>query len=105
MSESKTHCPVELDPKTRMYTFTCPHCYLWTEVPVEQVNCHIFRHAYYVKWLANGDMILLDQLNPHASKDVCDQLYAEKKIVGCGKPFKFVKQENDTYRVEICDYI
>lgn len=96
--------PAELDQSTGMYMFTCPHCDMWTEVPVNQVNCHIFRHAFLVQKLPNGGIILLNQLNPHAPKQVCDQLKSEGKIVGCGKPFKFIRK-NDKYVVESCGYI
>uniref|UniRef100_A0A6C0EKQ3 Uncharacterized protein n=1 Tax=viral metagenome TaxID=1070528 RepID=A0A6C0EKQ3_9ZZZZ len=96
--------PVELDTVAHVYTFTCPHCDMWTEVPVNQVNCHIFRHAFFFQQLPNGGMVLLNQLNPHAPKEVCDKLKEENKIVGCGKPFKFVR-DGEKYRAEICDYI
>lgn len=96
-------CPVVLDKD--MYTFRCPHCEQWTEVPVNQVNCHIFRHAFLFQKLPNGGIILLNQLNPHAPKNVCDQLKQEDKIVGCGKPFRFVKDKDGNYQAEICDYI
>jgi hypothetical protein len=43
-------------------------------------------------------------MNPHASKEECDQLVKDQKIYGCGKPLRIVKKE-DTYELEICDYI
>mgnify|MGYP001617400764 CR=1 FL=1 len=95
---------VELDEKSRMYTFTCPHCHMWTEVPIDQVNCHIFRHGFFFQLLPNNNLILLQQMDPHASKEVCDTLKNQNKIIGCGRPFKFVRGDNN-YRVEICDYI
>ncbi len=95
--------PVTLDPDTKMYVFLCPHCELYTEVAINQVNCHIFRHAFHYT-MNNGIMELTSQLNPHAPKDICDLLVKENKVIGCAKPFKFVR-ENDQYFAEVCDYI
>jgi hypothetical protein len=45
------------------------------------------------------------QIDPHASKEICDELITKNLIFGCGKPFKVVKKEDDTYTTEICEYI
>ncbi len=96
--------PVTLDNDTGMYIFECPQCGLFTQVGKNEVACHIFRHAFYYNKLPNG-MVLTEQLNPHAPKEVCDQLKKEGKILGCGRPFKFVRNQDNTYSAEICDYI
>ena len=93
------------DTDTNMYIFKCPHCNLWIEVPVNQVNCHIFRHAFFFQRLPNGQILLTNQLNPHATKAICDELAREKKIVGCGKPFKFIDRDGGYYVAEKCGYI
>lgn len=69
---------------------TCPHCD--GEVEIVELNCKIFRHSVYKK---DGK-----QVDPHASKELCDQLIKEGSIYGCGKPFKIV----DNKAVK-CEYI
>jgi len=73
----------------------CPHCQ--DSILIEQLNCRIFRHG-----------ILKDtgkQMDPHASKEVCDSLFSQNLIYGCGKPFKIDITNEETYTVFICDYI
>lgn len=94
---------VYYDQDTRNYVFACPHCGLFVEVGQNEVNCTIFRHAYFFQNTPNG-IVLTGQLNPHAPKAMCDQLVKEGKIYGCGKPFKMHKK-GDSYVVKICDYI
>ena len=91
------------DEKENIYVFSCPHCKLLIEVEKNQINCSIFRHGNYFN-LVNGNIILGNQLEPHCPKEKCDILFKENKIVGCGKPFKLTKKNNDYY-VEICGYI
>ena len=57
----------------------CPHC--GGGVIIEQINCAIFRHGYYI---GGG------QINPHMPKIECEKLIEEKKIYGCGGPFKYI---------------
>lgn len=100
-TESK---PVQFDPATNNFVFQCPHCDLFVEVGRNEVACSIFRHAYYFTRTPEGHVVLTGQLNPHAPKQLCDQLLAEGKIYGCGKPFK-MDRVGDGYTVRICDYI
>lgn len=79
--------------------FQCPHCQEFIQVNKSEVNCAIFRHAFHYDFNKNR---LLNQVNPHLPKAECDKLIENKKIVGCGKPFKIVLKEK---KVEICDYI
>ena len=72
----------------------CPHCQ--GLIIVIKLNCHIFRHGIYKN---NGQ-----QINPHAPKNVCDELVKNDLIFGCGKPF-LIKKEKDEYVSIICDYI
>ena len=79
---------------------TCPHCD--KPVLIEQLNCYIFRHAVSK---STGQ-----QIDPHSSKDVCEQLVASNKIFGCGKPFKIsiklkLNSNEVEYICEPCDYI
>jgi hypothetical protein len=72
----------------------CPHCQEFVEIL--QINCAIFRHAICKE---TGQ-----QINPHSSKELCDQYIKDNKIYGCGKPFKvFFKEE--ILVAEVCEYI
>lgn len=74
----------------------CPHCKDKIFVFVKDFNCKIFRHGIYKK--------NFKQINPHATKEICDKLKEENLIYGCGKPFKLMIEDNNYY-TEICDYI
>ena len=74
----------------------CPHCEQYILIYKNDVNCAIFRHAVY-----KNNYI---QINPHMSKEMCDKLAQENQIIGCGKPFRLVL-ENNEFRAIICDYI
>lgn len=74
--------------------FDCPHCGGAMEVQENEINCAIFRHAAY----RDGRHV-----NPHAPKDVCDKLVADKEVLGCCKPFELIKKD-DEYEPVICDY-
>lgn len=73
---------------------TCPHCKDF--IIIRKINCGIFRHGVLIK---NGK-----QIDPHASKEMCDNYIREKKIYGCGKPFRIISIDNK-FDTEICDYI
>lgn len=72
----------------------CPHCNNY--IIIKELNCGIFRHGIYKN---NGN-----QINPHASKEICDELVKNNLIYGCGKPFQII-EINDTFELKICDYI
>jgi len=73
----------------------CPHC--GELVLIQELNCRIFRHGILKE---TGD-----QMNPHSPKDVCDELFKNGKIYGCGKPFIIEVLSNGTWSVEKCGYI
>ena len=73
---------------------TCPHCR--ELVLISELNCKIFRHGVYI---SNGE-----QVNPHAPKNICDEIFQQKIIYGCGKPFQ-IEIMNHNYIAVICDYI
>jgi hypothetical protein len=78
----------------------CPHCNGVIIVLEKQLNCKIFRHGIFKK---NGN-----QIDPHLKKEECEMLIRDKKIWGCGKPFKVIesiKDQKKIYKAEICDYI
>jgi hypothetical protein len=77
-----------------MEVVICPHCK--ESIIIEEINCAIFRHAVL--------KINNQQINPHSSKDICDDLIDKKLIYGCGKPFQLIKKDNK-YEAIICDYI
>ncbi len=78
----------------------CPHCK--EPVLIEKLNCCIFRHGVLK---INGK-----QIDPHASKDLCDFYIKRDLIMGCGKPFQVIindnsKDNDDKFIAIICDYI
>jgi hypothetical protein len=72
----------------------CPNCNEF--IIIEKLNCCIFRHA-----VCKETGI---QIDPHSSKDVCEQLLNNNLILGCGKPFKIIV-DGEKIKVEICEYI
>lgn len=70
----------------------CPSCNMLIQVLSNQINCTIFRCGI-IK--STGQ-----QLDSHASKEVCNYMIQNNLIYGCGKPFTF-----DGNSVSICDYI
>jgi len=79
------------------YLFTCPHCQGTIIVQPNELNCRIFRHGVYRS--------THEPIPPHASKSECDRMTEENLIVGCGKPFRVITQEDGTELAVICDYI
>jgi len=78
----------------------CPHCQEF--IIIQELNCKIFRHGTYKN---TGE-----QIQPHSSKEVCDELFINGRIYGCGKPFRIIVLEDNSvngpiWKVEICDYI
>jgi hypothetical protein len=71
---------------------TCPHCLGGVYIPVNSVNCAIFRHAVHK---SSGE-----SANPHATKAELDKLLAAGDVLGCGGPFRL-----NNNRPEVCDYI
>ena len=79
-----------------IYYLECPHCKGFIEIYEAEINCAIFRHGIYKD---SGV-----QMNPHASKEECDSAFIKGLIIGCGKPFRFIKN-NEEVLLETCDYI
>ena len=79
------------------YIFKCPHCDLYTQVHKNEINCLIFRHAAF-----KTNML---PINPHAPKEVCDNLLETQQVYGCAKPFILIKGDKDYFTVDICGYI
>ena len=75
---------------------SCPHCDVQILIYLKELNCRIFRHGYYIK--------KLEQINPHLPKDQCEELINNKKIIGCGKPFKIINYDKE-YKEIIFYYI
>jgi hypothetical protein len=78
----------------------CPHCK--EPILIEQLNCCIFRHGIFKE---NSS-----QIDPHTPKKLCDYYFEKQLIIGCGKPFKIILNENsknddDKLIAIICDYI
>lgn len=81
---------------------TCPHCETLISLIKNQINCAIYRHGICKE--------TFQQMDPHASKEECDNLVKNNKIYGCGKPFKLFPNKNHIngiieYYVEKCEYI
>ena len=78
----------------------CPHCKQYMELIKKEINCAIYRHGVYKK--------TNKQIDPHSSKQICDELIKNDLIYGCGKPFKLITikdNDNISYQVQKCDYI
>jgi hypothetical protein len=88
MSEEEKSIEIKDQP-----VLECPHCKEY--IIIERINCAIFRHGT----LKNGK-----QIDPHAPKKYCDDLFKKNLIYGCGKPFR-ITLVNDKFETEICDYI
>lgn len=73
----------------------CPHCL--EPVLIAELNCQIFRHGTFIN---NGQ-----QVNPHATKEVCDYFVDNDMIYGCGKPFRIIKGEDNAFVAIVCEYI
>lgn len=71
------------------YLFLCPHCNITIFVYKSEKNCGIFRCAFHKH---------NKPINPHASKEECEELKSKELIYGCGKPF-IIKD----LHVEPCD--
>lgn len=76
--------------------FNCPHCKDLVQVNINDINCHIFRHAIYKN---SGK-----QINPHSCKEKCESLVKQKLVFGCAKPFR-IDKIGKHYIISICDYI
>jgi hypothetical protein len=74
----------------------CPHCNDEIFIFLNELNCKIFRHGIY----KNN----YQQIDSHANKEECDYLKNKDLIIGCGKPFQIIFNENK-YDVIICDYV
>jgi len=74
----------------------CPHCKDYISVLKKEINCKIFRHAVYKN--------TLKPIDPHSSKEICNDLNNKGLIFGCSKPF-FLQIQNENYKTVICDYI
>jgi hypothetical protein len=84
------------------FVVECPHCR--ELVLIEKIDCAIFRHGALKE---NGK-----QIDPHASKELCDFYISKDLINGCGKPFKVIlnpncnsKDNDDKFIAIVCDYI
>jgi hypothetical protein len=84
MSEEKKEEPILI----------CPHCKEF--ILIKKINCAIFRHGILKK---NGK-----QINPHATKEICEYYINNNLIYGCGKPFQIVNNAGKL-ETKICDYI
>lgn len=78
-----------------MLLLSCPHCQQLIEIVA--INCAIFRCGMYK---ATGE-----QLPPHLSRPDCDRVVAENLIYGCGRPFRVIQGEDQTWMAVVCDYI
>jgi len=73
----------------------CPYCNLYFFIYKHELNCHIIRHAIYKE--------NYNQVDPHLSKEECDNLVKKKLIYGCCNPIEIIN-ENNIYKCIKCDY-
>jgi hypothetical protein len=84
-----------MEPMDVVKTFViCPHC--GGGVVVEELNCAIFRHAAF---RSNGE-----QIPPHSTQQSIETWRMNNLIMGCGGPFKVVKNIDNEWVAEICTY-
>lgn len=76
------------------FVVQCPHCQEPTIIL--SVNCAIFRHASYKH--------NYEQVSPHASKQECERLIREGKVLGCCMPFRLI-QKGSEYEAVKCDFV
>ena len=76
----------------------CPHCTEWVVVRQVDLNCRIFRHGAYRH--------NLQPMNPHATKEQCNDLASRALVYGCAKPFQVLDGPlPGQYVTAVCDYI
>ena len=73
----------------------CPNCD--ELVMISEINCGIFRHGNFIE---TGE-----QIDPHLSKEKCEELVKTGKVYGCCKPFHITLLEDGKMVIEKCDYI
>lgn len=71
----------------------CPHCDDYLMLNENHLNCRIFRHGVFKS--------TLKPINPHATREICEQLKKTDQIFGCGKPFLLRPPSN---MAEKCSY-
>jgi hypothetical protein len=91
-----------VDTTTNVMILFCPHCSDMVVIDINQLNCGIFRHGLIKS--------TNEQIPSHAEKSICDELFQNGLIYGCGKPFQIQKDKDDPtniskMKVVICDYI
>lgn len=82
---------------SNLLIFNCPHCNDFIHVYENEINCTIFRHAIYKD--------NYEQINPHTPKSECNRLASENLVYGCAKPFRILKNNENKYYIQICEYI
>ena len=87
---------LDFDNDTNSYIFKCPHCEMFIVVASNDLNCRIFRHG--------SNKINGEQINPHATKQQCEEYLNSGIINGCCKPFQIIIINNE-YNAICCDYI
>ena len=76
--------------------FICPHCTGSFIINEKDLNCMIVRHAVFKH--------NMEPINPHASKQICDDLVQNNLVIGCAKPIQIIKKEKEYAAIE-CDYV
>lgn len=84
------------DKDTNSWIFQCPHCNMFILVPNNELNCKIFRHGCLK---ASGA-----QIDPHSTKEQCDNLKNSDSVDGCCKPFQIISINNELFAI-CCNYI
>ena len=87
---------LEFDQESNMYIFKCPNCELFIIVKKDELNCQIFRHGYHKNNFT--------QINPHETKEQCENLLNSNSVIGCCKPFRLIYDNSNYYAIS-CDYI
>jgi hypothetical protein len=83
--------------KKEEHIFICLHCGEPFIIAKKDFNCKILRHGVMKDTLRPMD--------PHASKETCEEFVQKGLIYGCGKPMRILQKSSDEYVVEICEYV
>lgn len=91
--------------ESNMLNFLCPHCEYFTQVALNDLNCRIFRHGFFVQRNNKNEIVaLLNQIDPHETEEACNNYRNNPNITGCCKPFQIINKGSD-YFVQKCGYI
>lgn len=76
---------------------SCAHCKGTIVVNKKDINCKQFVHATYKD-------NQLKPVNPHASKQQCEELKAKDEVYGCANAFALVQDDDGSWKSVVREY-